>query len=539
MEQATYNGQPQPRVVKVIKRKVEDVQLFRDTFVDTRIPVAAYARVSTNHEEQEDSLERQTEHYTEKIKSNLEWKFVGIYSDPGITGTRADKRPGFQRLIADCKEGKVKKILVKSISRFARNTVDALNYIRMLKELNIGIFFENEQIDTLSAGGEVLITVLAAMAEQESRNMSTNIKWAFKKKFQDGEIQLNYTWFLGYTRDENKNLVIVPEEAKVVRRIYREYLMGRSTTMIANGLTADGIPTPSKKTKWRSKVIQSILTNEKYMGCAFLGKTCKMDVLSKKRVDSEEMYYVENSHPAIIDKATWEMVQAEVKKREEYRTTTKTCNGKHSSKYPFSKKLICGECGLPLRRHAQTIKREYTRTWVCCTHKLKGNDSCSQKYVIESAVEKAFIKALASLIGDVDEIKSILRANIVDSLDDKIPERINAIQEEIENLQTEMIELNRKKRLGLIDYDECNRRGQELADRMELLNEEQKELEGKAVDALVGKNRITEMLKAIEEINPTEEFDGELFSRLVDEVIIKDGTATFMFKMGLNKKMEL
>lgn len=535
-----YNIQTQPKVVKVIKRTTEDFQrILNESFVDNRIPVAAYARVSTNHLEQEDSLERQTAHYTEKITGNPDWKFAGIYADPGITGTRADKRPEFQRLIADCRSGKVKRVLVKSISRFARNTVDALNYIRELKELGIGIFFENEQIDTLSTGGEVLITVLAAMAEQESRNMSTNIKWAFRKKFQDGEIMLNYKFFLGYTRDENKNLVIVPEEAKVVRRIYREFLSGKSLNDIAKGLTADGIATPAHKKQWRVTTVQGILTNEKYYGAAFLGKTCKMDVLSKKRIDSDEIYYVENSHPAIIDKATWDIAQAEMKKRQEYRTGTKTCNGKYSSKYPFSKRLTCGECGLPLRRHAQTIKRVYTRTWVCPTHKLKGYDYCKQKYVTEEAVERAFVKALKELIGDIGDIKKILKGNIIESLDDSIPERLERVQIETEDLQTKMIELTRAKRSGVIDYDECNRKGMELAEKIRELNNERAELESRSADVLVAKNRITEILKTLEEITPTEKFDGEMFLKLVDEVIIKDGTGTFMFKVGINKKIEL
>ncbi len=534
-----YNIQTQPKVVKVIKRTTEDFQrILNESFVDNRIPVAAYARVSTNHLEQEDSLERQTAHYTEKITGNPDWKFAGIYADPGITGTRADKRPEFQRLINDCRSGKVKRVLVKSISRFARNTVDALNYIRELKELGIGIFFENEQIDTLSTGG-VLITVLAAIAEQESRNMSTNIKWAFRKKFQEGEIMLNYKFFLGYTRDENKNLVIVPEEAKVVRRIYREFLSGKSLNDIAKGLTADGIATPAHKKQWRVTTVQGILTNEKYYGAAFLGKTCKMDVLSKKRIDSDEIYYVENSHPAIIDKATWDIAQAEMKKRQEYRTGTKTCNGKYSSKYPFSKRLTCGECGLPLRRHAQTIKRVYTRTWVCPTHKLKGYDYCKQKYVTEEAVERAFVKALKELIGDIGDIKKILKGNIIESLDDSIPERLERIQIETEDLQTKMIELTRAKRSGIIDYDECNRKGMELAEKIRELNNERAELESRSADVLVAKNRITEILKTLEEVTPTEKYDGEMFTKLVDEVTIKDGTATFMFKVGINKKIEL
>ena len=203
----------QPKVVRVV-RKVSSTQItaqnIREQLTDTRLPVAAYARVSTTNEEQEDSLERQKAHYTEYIGNRPEWRFVGVYDDPGVTGTRVDQRKGFQRLLNDCRVGKIKKILCKSISRFARNTVDALKYIRELKELGIGIYFETQNIDTMTAGGDILITILAAIAEQESRNMSENIKWAFQKKFKEGELMLVCSQFLGYDRDKDKNIVIVP-----------------------------------------------------------------------------------------------------------------------------------------------------------------------------------------------------------------------------------------------------------------------------------------------------------------------------------------
>ncbi len=226
----------------------------------TKTKVAAYARVSTDKSEQEDSFERQVEHYTHYIKSRTDWEYVDIYADPGITGTRADKRPEFQRMMADCRLGKINKILCKSIARFARNTVDALESIRELKELGIGVYFESQNIDTLTPGGDVLLTILAAMAEQESRTISTNVKWTFQKKRANGEVTFNYTRFLGYTRNEQGEIEIVPEQAEIVRRIYREFMCGYSTAIIARRLTDEGIPTPSNKTKWRASVICSILT---------------------------------------------------------------------------------------------------------------------------------------------------------------------------------------------------------------------------------------------------------------------------------------
>ena len=530
-----------PKVVKIVRASQPGTvsRNIREQIIDTRLPVCAYARVSTNNEEQEDSLERQRERYTQLINGRPDWKLVEIYADPGITGTRADLRKGFQRMLEDCRTGKVKKILVKSISRFARNTVDALKYIQELKELGVSVYFETQNIDTLSPGGEVLITILAAMAEQESRNMSTNIKWAYQKKFQEGEIQLNYAWFLGYTRDENKNLVIVPEQAKTVRRIYREYLNGKSFSAIAKGLTEDGIATPSGKTRWQSGTVQSIVTNEKYYGCAYLGKTCKKDVLSKKRVESDEMYYVENSHPAIIPKETWDLVQAEMTRRKEFRTSTKTGMGRYTSKYPFSKKLICGECGVPFRRHALTHKGENVRTWVCITHMVKGNGESKQKHVLERDVENAFVKAMQELVGDMEIIQKVVRENVATSLDDEVAERMTTIVDQLELLQADMITINRQKREGAISFEKYAEEASHIADKIEALETEKSELEKKGEERLVATKRINDIIQVLNELTPTDEFNGEMFTRLVEEVIILDRTATFVFKAGINKKIEL
>ena len=293
-----------------------------DTAEKQLLPVAAYARVSTEKEDQENSFERQVEHYTQIINANPDWRLVGVYKDPGISGTRAEKRKDFMRMIEDCRAGKIKKILVKSISRFARNTVDALQYIRELKELGISVFFENENIDTATSGGDVLLTILAAIAEQESRTISTNIKWAYQRKFQNGDIVLNTGLMLGYRRlpedDENgmAQYAIIEEEAQIVRRIFSEYVSGVTVTRICRGLEADGILTKLGNAKWRVSTVESILQNEKYTGNAICGKTYKVDVLSKNRKKNDgtnaPMYYVENTHPAIIESEMFELTKREM-----------------------------------------------------------------------------------------------------------------------------------------------------------------------------------------------------------------------------------
>lgn len=367
-----------------------------------RLQVAAYARVSTEKEEQEDSFERQVEHYKQLIYSKPEWQFVDVYADPGISGTRAEKRPDFLRMIEDCRAGKIQKVLVKSISRFARNTVDALQYIRELKDLGISVYFESENIDTLTPGGEVLLTILAAMAEQESRTISSNIKWAWQRKFQKGDVILNTGLMLGYRKigkdDEGHDVYeINEEEAEIVRRIYREFIAGYSITQIAKRLQADGVKTKLGKENWRHNVIESILTNEKYTGNALLGKTFKPDVLTKYRQKNDgkkaPIYYVEGSHPAIIEKGLFDLAQQEMQRRRDA-NDNKVGGGRYSSRYPFSGMLVCGICGSKLRRQVRTMgSGKRTASWGCCNRINNGRAECDSHHVNEEVLEATYLTA--------------------------------------------------------------------------------------------------------------------------------------------------
>lgn len=264
-----------------------------------KLRVAAYCRVSTDSEEQATSYEAQIEHYTNYIKSNPEWELAGIFADEGITGTNTKKREEFNRMIEECMQGKIDMIITKSISRFARNTLDCLKYIRQLKEKNIPVYFEKENINTLDSKGEILLTIMASLAQQESQSLSQNVKLGIQYRYQQGKIHINHNRFLGYTKDKDGNLVIVPEEAEIVKRIYREYLEGSSMLQIARGLEADGILTGAGNHRWHTSTINKILRNEKYIGDALLQKTYTVDFLSKKRVPNNGIvpqYYVENSH---------------------------------------------------------------------------------------------------------------------------------------------------------------------------------------------------------------------------------------------------
>ena len=283
-----------------------------------KLRVAAYARVSTDSDEQATSYDTQVDHYTNYIKKNPDWEFAGVFSDEGISGTYTKKRAGFNKMIEEAMEGNIDYIITKSISRFARNTLDCLKYIRKLKENNIPVYFEKENINTMDAKGEVLLTIMASLAQQESQSLSQNVKLGFQYRFQQGQVQVNHNRFLGYTKDEDGKLVIVPEEAKIIKRIYREYLEGASLRDIKEGLEKDKIVNGAGNKKWHVSNLNQILTNEKYMGDALLQKTYTVDFLNKKRVKNdgiEPQYYVENSHEAIIPKEIFMRVQEEIDRR--------------------------------------------------------------------------------------------------------------------------------------------------------------------------------------------------------------------------------
>ena len=249
-----------------------------------KLRVAAYCRVSTDSDEQATSYETQVDHYTAYIENHPEWIMAGIYADDGISGTNTKKRTEFNKMIDACMDGEIDMIITKSISRFARNTLDCLRYIRKLKDKNIAVFFEKEGINTLDAKGEVLLTIMASLAQQESQSLSQNVKLGLQYRYQQGKVQINHNHFLGYTKDADGNLVIDPEQAEVVKRIYREYLEGYSMDKIKKGLEADGIRNGAGNLRWHTSNIKQILTNEKYIGDALLQKTYTTDFLNKTRV---------------------------------------------------------------------------------------------------------------------------------------------------------------------------------------------------------------------------------------------------------------
>lgn len=381
--------------------------LRKKNSAEKKLKVAAYCRVSTDQEDQLHSFDAQVEYYTRYIKEHPNYELAGIYADEGISGTNTKKREQFKRMISDCESGKIDMVITKSISRFARNTQDCLQYSRKLKNLGIGILFEKEHISTLDSSGELLFTILSSLAQDESRNISENCKWGIRSKFKNGEMHINTHKFLGYDKVDGQ-LVINDREAKIVRRIYQEFLWGRSPREIAKGLEDEGVVGCMGAHKWYPSTVVNILKNEKHMGDALLQKSYTADFLTKKQVKNHgevTQVYVKDSHKGIIDKETWKAVQLEFSRREAFVQEHglsgygygRECN-------PFTSRIFCGECGSSYTRH--TWKNRGIMQWQCKNHMTNGKVTCTNGFVSQYDLERGFVKAYNALMNRKDILVS-------------------------------------------------------------------------------------------------------------------------------------
>ena len=367
MEAATTTLERRVREIPPTRKPEELLRNY-----DGKMRVAAYCRVSTDSEEQLNSYEAQKTYYTQKIQDSPDWEMAGIYADEGISGTSLKKRTQFNKMITACKRGRIDFIITKSLSRFARNTVDCLDTVRLLKANGIGVYFEKENINTLTESSEFLVTLFSGFAQAESESLSKNVAWGKEKSAKAGNVHFQYKKMLGYRKGEDGQPEIVPEEATIVRRIYRRYLDGCTLGKIRRELDEDGIPTAQGVECWSPAIIHNILTNEKYIGDALLQKTYVTDCLSKKvRKNRGErtMYYVENNHPAIISREAFDLVRKEMTRRSSKRKVLqksgKTELGKYSGKYALTELLVCGECGSPYKRVTWARDGKKRIVWRC------------------------------------------------------------------------------------------------------------------------------------------------------------------------------
>lgn len=500
-----------------------------------KLKVAAYARVSTEQDEQQSSYEAQVDYYRKYIRSNPEWEFVGIYADEGITGTNTKKRDGFNSMINDAKAGKIDLILTKSISRFARNTVDTLQTVRELSALNIEVIFEKEGIRTLDKQCEVMLTIMSSLAQEESRSISENVRWGMQKSMQDGNISLPYKRFLGYKKGDDGRPEIVPEEAEVVRDIYRMFLDGKTIRTIADELTRRGIKTPGGKDNWAVSTVKSILSNEKYKGDALRQKTYTVDYLSKtvrKNNGEVKQYYVSNSHDAIVDEDTFNLVQAELARRSKFKSALRDNS-------VFSTKIICGECGYFYgRKTLHSTSEKHRKVVWYCNRRYDGEEKCSTPSISEPDIEKYYLIALKRLLSDKESHIADCNAklNNESALAQLKEDRFQA-EITLETLMTDiqaLVQENARKSQDQQKYREKFNKLVERIDKQKTLIADLKAEELKMVGMREKLNRFIEALARCEGVM---EFTEQDWGGLVECVVVKPDTLTFEFKD--NSKIEV
>lgn len=494
--------------------------------------VAGYARVSTDSDEQFTSYTAQVEYYTQYIESHENWDFVKVYTDEGISGTSTKHREGFNQMVEDALAGMIDIIVTKSVSRFARNTVDSLTTVRKLKEAGVVVFFEKENIWTDDSKGEVLITIMSSLAQEESRSISENVTWGHRKRFADGQVMLPYGRFLGYKRGANKLPEIVPEEAEVVRRIYRLFMSGKTPCTIRKILTEEGVPTPAGCAKWQTSTVESILTNEKYKGDALLQKKFTVDFLTKKQKVNEgevPQYYVENSHPAIIDPVEWDAVQAEFQRR-------KSLGRRYSGQSVISARIVCGDCGEFYGPKVWHSNSKYRRVIWQCNNKFADGHKCSTPTLDEGDVKARFLVAVNGLIDNRDSLiedarimqEALTSCTEISSELTKLAAEIDIVTEAIRK----HIELNASTALDQDDYEarynELMRRYELASKRHKALLEQREQREKKAT--MIGGF----LFVLMERKQAVEEFDDHLWLATIEKVTAyHDGRLVFKFQNGL------
>lgn len=514
---------------------------------------AAYCRVSTDLEDQKNSYDSQLLYYSRYIQSQENWQFAGVYSDEAVTGTKTDRRFGFQQMIADAEAGKIDLIICKSISRFARNTVDTLQFVRRLKTIGVEVWFEEENIRTLTMDGELLLTILSSVAQQEVENISEHVKAGMKHKMSEG-IPVGFSNCLGYRYSyRKKEFVIVEEEAEIVRLIFRLYLDGWGTTMISRELQSRGYETVRGATSWNESTIIGILKNEKYVGDLLMGKTTSVDPISKKRVRNDgrsDMYMVRDNHEAIISREDFARVQREMARRAAlHMTDEKGRRSRLSTVSPFSSRTRCGFCGAAVNRRSIHGGSKFKKiVWMCSDRVFSGRDSCPDSCTVhEEMIEKGFVECFNKLISDRSKVINGLMAKLEKAFENKdLEKQLKENRRQQKTLQTknnQLIDLLMEKK---INEEEYVQKHTDNLEKLSSLQDEEKSLAEMEAIKTECASRIRSFRKSLENSRPMEEFDPDVFTNLVDKVIIggyTDGEPdpfrlTFIFKTGLSSDVD-
>ena len=496
-----------------------------------KIRVAAYCRVSTGTEDQLLSLETQKSHYEDLISSNPDWVFAGLYYDEGISGTSKEKRPALQQMIADCKAGKIDRILTKSLSRFARNTTDCLELTRKLLDLGITIYFEKENLDTGSMESELLLSIMSSLAESESVSMSENNKWSVRHRFQNGTYKITCPPY-GYDYKDGE-LVINEEEGKWVRWIFEQALCGKTSGWIARELNDRNVKT-KKGSTWKMGTVQGMLRNEKYTGvCLFQKSFTDFRFKRHKNYGERDQFFIEDHHEALVSKEDFDAV-AELMKQRAHEKNIQRGDPRYQNRYPFSGKLVCGECGKPFKRHVNATGYQRYPVWICARH-VEDSRSCPMKSVKEADLERAFTTMMNKLIfAKKDVLDTLLNALRGDTRKQRL-NRIDQIGRELELNAERRKTLTMLMTRGYLEPAVYKKENNEIVAEADALAAEKERLMTDIDGSLHKADAMNDLIRFVAHIQPSSEFDGTLFERFVDHATIRTrNEIIFHLKCGLN-----
>lgn len=525
-----------PRVTTIPATKNKFTALPTASIAKRR--TAGYARVSTDSDEQFTSYEAQIDYYTKFIQARDDWEFVKVYTDEGISATNTKHRDGFKQMVKDALDGKIDLIVTKSVSRFARNTVDSLTTVRKLKEHGTEIYFEKENIYTFDSKGELLITIMSSLAQEESRSISENVTWGQRKRFADGKVSMPYKQFLGYEKGDDGTPVVNEEEAAIVRLIYRLFLEGKTPAGICRYLDSQGVPTPSGKQKWSQSTVNSMLSNEKYKGDALLQKKFTVDFLMKKMKANEgevPQYYVEHSHEAIISPIEWDMVQAEIARR-------KALGRAYSGNSVFSSKLVCGDCGGFFGQKVWHSTDAYRKVIWRCNSKFNGEKKCATPHLDTETIQQKYLIAYNRLmenrdgiVGDCELMRRTLSdCTALDTEIDRLTEEIEVVAEMVKACVKENASAAQSQEDYTKKYNALVKRYEKATMRVDELSAERTRKQDRNRELRLFIESIKEQPLVLEVWNE------RLWVGLLEKAtVFHDGRIVFEFKNGTGIEVEL
>ncbi len=509
-----------------------------------QLRMASYSRVSTDFEEQLTSFYAQKTYYTDLILRTPEWTLAGTYADEGLSGASAEKRPDFMRMIRHCKQGKIDMIITKSISRFARNTLDSIGYVRKLKAMGIGVLFEKESINTLEENSEVILTILASLAQEELNSLSGNVKMGKRMAMKEGKVFFAYEKIYAYKKGADDQPEIISEEAEIVKRAYQSYLAGASVGAIAEALNADRVPSPSKKGDWSAATLRGILENERYCGDVILQKTYVTDPISKKvKKNNGELpkVYIKNNHDPIVSREVYERVQQERTRRSSKRKTAKnaiTEQGKYSSLYALSEILICGDCLTPYRRVIWTKRNgEKQVVWRCGNRLDYGVKYCKDAATLdEDSLHDAIVEAIVATRKSRHEMIPYFMSHVERTLREEKSGFMDVAEMEsrIEELKTATMELVAESTDSGTVSDNVDRL-KAMSNEIKGLHESLKQYREACADEKSVDLKLAEMTHTLE-AEPEEniEYNDSLVRQLIDTIkVIGTDKLLVIFKNGL------